>query len=64
MVSTRQIERKGTLTAGVADLNASLANMKGDNFSHFASIFFFRFAEGESVTVAGKCRVGRTSKSI
>jgi hypothetical protein len=26
---------KGTLTAGVADLDASLTNMNGNDFSHF-----------------------------
>ena len=41
----RQIEKNERLTAGVTDLNASLANMNGDNFSHF--LRFCEVLDGE-----------------
>ncbi len=43
---------KGTLTAGVADLDASLTNMNGNDFSHFN--VFCGFSTGCRLALTGK----------
>jgi hypothetical protein len=40
-IETETVFERVELPAGVADLDASLTNMKGDDFSHFTSFFSF-----------------------